>query len=112
MQEKHFDSENLRFELLENGKRTSFVYHNGEPLHEEGREEGQTSYHLGLGIDAFQRNQENHYYHQDEQLSAAIITDWQGVVQNGYLYDAFGNMLESKEQLSNYILYTGSSMMN
>lgn len=33
-----YDAENLRFELLENGRKTSFVYHNGELLHEEGRE--------------------------------------------------------------------------
>ena len=35
------------FELLENGRRTSFVYHDGELLQEEGREEQGTSYHLG-----------------------------------------------------------------
>ena len=107
VQENRYDAENLRFELLENGKRTSFVYHNGELLHEEGREEGQTSYHLGAGIDALQREQELYYYQRDEQLSTAFITGGNGEIQNGYMYDAFGNMLDSDEQVYNRILYTG-----
>lgn len=107
MQGNYFDSENLRFELLENGKRTRFVYHNGELLHEEGREEGQTSYHVGLGIDAFRRNQQIYYFQQDEQLSTAFITNEQGIVQNSYRYDAFGNILDSQEQTFSRILYTG-----
>ena len=32
VQENRYDAEGLRFELLENGRRTSFVYHNGELL--------------------------------------------------------------------------------
>ena len=36
VQENWYDSEGLRYELLENGRRTSFVYHNGELLHEKG----------------------------------------------------------------------------
>ncbi len=107
VQENRYDSESLRFELLENGRRTGFVYHNGELLHEEGREGNQTSYHLGLGIDAFQRSQESYYYQQDEQLSTAFITNGEGVVENSYQYDAFGNMLDRTEQLSNRMLYTG-----
>ncbi len=107
MQENRYDVENLRVELLENGRRTSFVYHNGELLHEKGREEKQTSYHLGAGIDAFQRGQKLYYYQQDEQLSTAFITDGRGEVQNSYLYDAFGIEVETKEQFSNRIRYTG-----
>ncbi len=107
VQENRYDVENLRFELLENGRRTSFVYHNGELLHEEGRDEKQTSYHLGAGIDAFQRGQKLYYYQQDEQLSTAFITDGRGEVQNSYLYDAFGIEVETKEQFSNRIRYTG-----
>ncbi|MDE7208038.1 MAG: hypothetical protein K2N90_12940, partial [Lachnospiraceae bacterium] len=51
VQENRYDVENLRFELLENGKRIRFVYHDGELLHEEGgKENRQTGYHLGAGI--------------------------------------------------------------
>ena len=107
VQENRYDAENLRFELLENGKATAFVYHNGELLYKEGREEEPTSYHLGAGIEAFWRGQETYYYHQDEQLSTAFITDKNNNVQNRYQYDAFGNMLDSIEQLSNSVLYTG-----
>ena len=107
VQENRYDAEGLRFELLENGRRTSFVYHDGELLQEEGREEQGTSYHLGAGMEAFRRGQELSYYHKDEQLSTALVTDGQGEIQNSYQYDAFGVPLETTEQLNNRIRYTG-----
>ena len=107
VQENRYDAEGLRFELLENGRRTSFVYHDGELLHEEGREEQEISYHLGAGIEAFRRGQELYYYHRDEQLSTALVTDGQGEIRNSYQYDAFGIPLETTEQLNNRIRYTG-----
>ena len=107
VQENRYDAEGLRFELLENGRRTSFVYHNGELLQEEGGEEQGTSYHLGAGIEAFQRGQELYYYHKDEQLSTALVTDGHRNVQNSYQYDAFGMPLGITEQLNNRIRYTG-----
>ena len=107
VQENRYDAEGLRFELLENGRRTSFVYHNGELLHEEGREEQETSYHLGAGMEAFQRGQELYYYHKDEQLSTALVTDEHRNVQNSYQYDAFGMPLGTTEKLNNRIRYTG-----
>lgn len=107
MQENRYDAEGLRFELLENGRRTSFVYHDGELLQEEGREEQGTSYHLGAGMEAFRRGQELSYYHRDEQLSTTFITGGHGDVLNSYQYDAFGVPLETTEQLNNRIRYTG-----
>ena len=107
VQENRYDAEGLRFELLENGRRTSFVYHDGELLQEEGREEQKTSYHLGAGMEAFRRGQELSYYHRDEQLSTALVTDGQGEIWNSYQYDAFGIPLETTEQLNNRIRYTG-----
>ena len=107
VQENRYDAEGLRFELLENGRRTSFVYHDGELLHEEGREEQEISYHLGAGMEAFRRGQELSYYHRDEQLSTTFITGGHGDVQNSYQYDAFGIPLETTEQLNNRIRYTG-----
>ena len=107
VQENRYDVENLRFELLENGRKTSFVYYNGELLHEEGGDEHQSSYHLGAGIDALQRGQELSYYHRDEQLSTAYITGGNGEIQNSYLYDAFGTEVETNEQFPNHIRYTG-----
>ena len=107
VQENRYDAEGLRFELLENGRRTSFVYHDGELLQEEGREEQGTSYHLGAGMEAFRRGQELSYYHRDEQLSTALVTDGHRNVQNSYQYDAFGMSLGTTEQLNNRIRYTG-----
>ncbi len=107
VQENRYDAEGLRFELLENGRRTSFVYHDGELLQEEGREEQDTSYHLGAGMEAFRRRQELSYYHRDEQLSTVFVTDGQGEIRNSYQYDAFGIPLETTEQLNNRIRYTG-----
>ncbi len=68
---------------------------------------GQTSYHLGTGIEALQRGQELSYYHRDEQLSTALITGEHGEIQNSYLYDAFGAEIAAEEQFSNRIRYTG-----
>ena len=107
VQENRYDAEGLRFELLENGRRTSFVYHDGELLQEEGREEQGTSYHLGAGMEAFRRGQELSYYHRDEQLSTTFITGGHGDVQNSYQYDAFGMSLGTTEKLNNRIRYTG-----
>ena len=107
VQENRYDAEGLRFELLENGRRTSFVYHDGELLQEEGREAQKTSYHLGAGMEAFRRGQELSYYHRDEQLSTVFVTDGQGEIRNSYQYDAFGIPLETTEQLNNRIRYTG-----
>ena len=107
VQENRYDAEGLRFELLENGRRTSFVYHDGELLQEEGREEQGTSYHLGAGMEAFRRGQELSYYHRDEQLSTVFVTDGHGEIRNSYQYDAFGISLETTEQLNNRIRYTG-----
>ena len=107
VQENRYDAEGLRFELLENGRRTSFVYHDGELLQEEGREEQKTSYHLGAGMEAFRRGQELSYYHRDEQLSTVFVTDGQGEIRNSYQYDAFGIPLDTTEQLNNRIRYTG-----
>ena len=107
VQENRYDAEGLRFELLENGRRTSFVYHDGELLHEEGREEQKTSYHLGAGMEAFRRGQELSYYHRDEQLSTVFVTDGHRNVQNSYQYDAFGMSLGTTEKLNNRIRYTG-----
>ena len=106
IQKNRYDAEGLRYELIENGRRTSFVYHNGELLHEKG-EEAETSYHLGAGIEAFQRDRKTYYYHQDEQLNTTLISDENASIKNHYQYDAFGAGLEEAEALSNRIRYTG-----
>ena len=111
IQKNRYDAEGLRYELIENGRRTSFVYHNGELLHERGEEAGlskeATSYHLGAGIEAFQRDSKTYYYHQDEQLNTTLITDEERKLKNHYQYDAFGAGLDAIEALPNRIRYAG-----
>ena len=111
IQKNRYDAEGLRYELIENGRRTSFVYHNGELLHEKGEEAGlsqeATSYHLGAGIEAFQRDRKTFYYHQDEQLNTTLISDEKVAIRNHYQYDVFGAGLEAVEELPNRIRYAG-----
>lgn len=48
-----------------------------------------------------------HAYHRDEQGSTVFITGRDGLAENCYVYDAFGNVPEKKEDIRNRILYTG-----
>ena len=105
VQENRYDVEGLRYEVRENANRIWFVYHQGELLYEKGGEE--SSYHQGGGIEAVWRSEKNHYYHQDEQLRTAFITNEKREIQNHYQYDAFGNGISQEEGISNRIRYTG-----
>ena len=107
IQENRYDAEGLRHEMRENGKLLGFVYQNGELLYEEGGDKETAGYHLGAGIEAVRRGQRTYYYHPDEQLSTALITDETGTIKNQYRYDAFGAGLEVSEELPNRIRYTG-----
>ncbi|WP_297429542.1 RHS repeat-associated core domain-containing protein [Clostridium sp.] len=55
----------------------------------------------------YEENLNRYYYTIDEQGSTAFITDRDQRVRNEYYYDAFGNVLESKEQVHNRLTYTG-----
>ena len=107
IQENRYDAEGLRHEMRENEKLLRFVYQNGELLYEEGGDKKTAGYHLGAGIEAVRRGQRTYYYHPDEQLSTALITDETGTIKNQYRYDAFGAGLEISEELPNRIRYTG-----
>ena len=109
-QENFYDGEGLRAGLTENGKKTTFLYHNGEILTEFDGESAPVRRHIrGIGLSCVQTTQDNayHSYHQDEQGSTAYITGRGREAENAYQYDAFGNLLEHKESLTNRILYTG-----
>ena len=53
-----------------------------------------------------------YYYSVDEQGSTDFITDSLGDVKNEYWYDAFGNVLDSKQEVHNRITYTGQQFDN
>ena len=106
-QENFYDGEGLRAGLAVNGKKTTFLYHNGEILTERDGENAPIKRYLtGLGLSHVQTEDGVfHAYHQDEQGSTVYVTG-QGV-ENCYQYDAFGNLTEKKETIANRVLYTG-----
>jgi len=108
-QENSYDGEGLRVGLTENGKRTTFLYHNGEILTEfDGESAPIKRYLRGIGLSHVQTQDSEayHAYHQDEQGSTAFITGQGRETENIYQYDAFGNLLEKREDVGNRILYT------
>ena len=48
-----------------------------------------------------------YFYTTDEQGSTSLITNNKAHICNEYYYDAFGNVLSSKEDIHNRITYTG-----
>ena len=106
-QENLYDGEGLRAGLTVNGKKTTFLFHNGEILAESVGESGPFRRYLtGRGLSHVQMGDgAYHAFHQDEQGSTVYITE-QGV-ENCYQYDAFGNLTEKRESFENRILYTG-----
>ncbi|MCM1424622.1 MAG: RHS repeat-associated core domain-containing protein [bacterium] len=108
-QENLYDGEGLRAGLAENGKRTTFLYHDGEIFTEcDGESAPIRRYVIGLGLSHIQAEDGTyHAYHQDEQGSTAYITGQGRTPENIYQYDAFGNLTEQKADITNRILYTG-----
>ena len=110
VQENLYDGEGLRAGLTENGKSTTFLFYNGEILAECNGDSMPIRRHLsGAGLSHVQtlENDTFHAYHQDEQGSTAYVTGTTGETENLYSYDGFGNFLESREDITNRILYTG-----
>ncbi len=109
-QENFYDGEGLRAGISENGKSSTFIFHNGEILAEYDGDSRPVKRHLqGIRLSCVQTldNDAYHAYHQDEQGSTAYITGNDGTAENSYFYDAFGSVLESRETIVNRILYTG-----
>nr|WP_302597029.1 RHS repeat-associated core domain-containing protein [uncultured Cellulosilyticum sp.] len=113
-----YDAEGLRAEIEENQKLTKFIFHKDEILVEADQEDQAIS-RLIRGYDVVAgdiadvegttgSNELGRYYYQlDEQFSTSFITNGNGKVENRYIYDAFGNILESQEGVHNRIKYTG-----
>ena len=113
-QENFYDGEGLRAGLKENREASTFLYLNGEILAECSGNHLEDSMpvkrHLsGLGLSHVQTLNDGvyHAYHQDEQGSTVYITGSDGAAENCYLYDTFGNVVDSQETIRNRIRYTG-----
>lgn len=96
--------------MTENGKSITFLFHNGEILTECDGDSMPIKRHLrGFGLSGVEdiSTGTNYAYHQDKQGSTAYVTGTTGETENLYSYDEFGNILESREDITNRILYTG-----
>ena len=103
-----YDAEGLRYEIEENDKLTKFIFHNDEVLVETNENDNVVSRIIrGYDVVAADVKDNRYYYSVDEQGSTEFITDRTGKVRNEYRYDAFGNILEAKEDIHNRITYTG-----
>ncbi|MBU3218420.1 RHS repeat domain-containing protein, partial [Clostridium estertheticum] len=107
-----YDTEGLRAEIEENEKLTKFIFHKENVLVETDEEYNPVSrftrgYEV-VAADINDNTEENRYYYtHDEQGSTVFITNNEQEIRNEYCYDAFGNVLESTEDVQNRITYTG-----
>ncbi|WP_243156015.1 RHS repeat-associated core domain-containing protein [Clostridium sp. C2-6-12] len=116
-----YDAEGLRAEIEENEKLTKFIFHKDNVLVEADKDFNVISRftrgHEVVAADiadsseeinsAIEAKMNRYYYTVDEQGSTIFITDKNQQVKNEYCYDAFGNVLNSKEDVHNRITYTG-----
>lgn len=109
-----YDSEGLRYEIEENEKLSKFIFNkNGDTLVELDQDNEVVSRFIrGYEIVATDVKDNRYYYSVDEQGSTEFITDETYNIKNEYRYDAFGNILESKEDIHNRITYTGQQFDN
>ena len=104
-----YDVEGLRYEIEENEALSKFIFNkNGDTLVELNKDNEVVSrFTRGYEIVAADVKDDRYYYSVDEQGSTEFITDENQKVRNEYRYDAFGNVLDSREDIHNRITYTG-----
>ncbi|SFT53382.1 RHS repeat-associated core domain-containing protein [Selenomonas sp. GACV-9] len=112
MQINRYDAEDLRHEMEENGKLVQFIFNENKEAITEETDGNITRLIRTSDLWAMEANPEKTWYHyaSDEQGSTVFITDEQGDVKNRYTYDAFGNTIESEEQIPNRYQYTGQQL--
>ncbi len=112
IQRNHYDAEGLRHEMEENGQLVKFIYNESREICVEENAEGALlRYIRGLGIICSDSEEAKSYYHyvSDELGSTSFILDDDCNVLNQYEYDAFGNVTQSTEQISNRFLFNGEA---
>ncbi|SDG62180.1 RHS repeat-associated core domain-containing protein, partial [Selenomonas sp. WCT3] len=107
-----YDAEGLRHEMEENGKLVQFIFNENKEVVTEETDGNITRLIRTSDLWAMEANPEKTWYHyaSDEQGSSIFITDEQADVKNRYTYDAFGNTIESEEQIPNRYQYTGQQL--
>ena len=108
IQEERYDGEGMRAGLNVNGKRSTFLYGNGN-LYAEFDETGAdvSRYIWGDGLVGLGCQGKLYGVHRDEQLSTGWIMGGNGVPENVYEYDAFGVLLGSYGKVPGRLLYGG-----
>ncbi|MCB2362147.1 RHS repeat-associated core domain-containing protein [Clostridium estertheticum] len=108
-----YDTEGLRAEIEENEKLTKFIFHKENVLVETDKDFNAISRftrgHEVVAADIVDGDLGSNrcYYIHDEQGSTVFVTDKEQQIKNEYCYDAFGNILESTEDVHNRITYAG-----
>ena len=104
-----YDAEGLRYEMEENGNLVQFIFNENKEVIAEQEGDNITRLIRTSDLWAMESEPEKTWYHYagDEQGSTIFITDKAGSVKNRYAYDAFGNTIESAEQIPNRYQYTG-----
>ena len=123
-----YDAEGLRYEIEENEKLSRFIFNKNANILVETDSEDNVVSRFARGyeivaadireLDKISNSSTNsnlsdrYYYSIDEQGSTDFITDVNGNIKNEYWYDAFGNVLDSREKVHNRITYTGQQFDN
>ncbi|EKQ50971.1 RHS repeat-associated core domain-containing protein [Clostridium sp. Maddingley MBC34-26] len=110
-----YDAEGLRVEIEENEKLTKFIFHKDNVLVETDKDynvisrfaRGYEVVAADIADSEVDSKLNRYFYTVDEQGSTTCITDANQQIRNEYWYDAFGNVLEGREQVHNRITYTG-----
>lgn len=108
IQEERYDGEGMRVGLSVNGKKSTFLYGNGD-LYAEFDETGAdvSRYIWGYGLAGLGYQEKFYGVHRDEQLSTGWITGGAGSLENAYEYDAFGVLLGNYGKVPGRLLYGG-----
>ncbi len=110
VQKNRYDAEDLRHELEEDGRLVQFIYNrNREVIAEESGEAGLIRYIRGLGLISSDSEGAKTYYHyvSDHLGSISHVLNEKAETENEYVYDAFGNMVGSSENVENRFGYSG-----
>jgi RHS repeat-associated protein len=104
-----YDPEGLRSEINENGVISRFVFDRGSVVTElDGENNFKSGYVRGYELISQRDSKDDSYYYFNNYHGDVVgLTDEVGNVVNRYKYDAFGNTVESKEQVNNRFRYSG-----
>jgi RHS repeat-associated protein len=107
--QNRYDPEGLRYELLENGKLSRFIFSGGEVVTEvDANNSLKAAIVRGHEILAQKDVRDSSYYYLNNAHGDVVgLINNTGDIVNSYKYDAFGNTVEAKEQVSNRFRYAG-----